>query len=406
MTTLCFVCFDFNESNTRLQPWRYIFEVMSGLNNNGFEIHVITDGYPKLQKDEDSNGIHIHRVASIGHKILLKNPKLVSLFEGINPDLIFWTICPTSWMYLATIRALKKPLIGLWLGTTYTITQLLNLGGTEICRNFSHISLHFLSSVTPGFLTAYLLQDPLLKKIIVLNESNRRNILRYGFPSQDITVIPPGLDKNDLLFPKNVDIDDVVVKWGVDKKKYILLYFGSPVTIRGTDTIVRALTTLKRSIPNIQLLVLSRRKSEELFPEERYLEKIIVENGIKNDVKIISGFLNHDDVKRFITLSDVIVLPFKFVQADTPLSILEAMALQKVVISTRVDGIPDLLSDRRGILIEPNNDNALAEAIQNVYQNDELRKEIEMNARNYCLTHIDWEQVTGEFIPIITDVIK
>jgi glycosyltransferase involved in cell wall biosynthesis len=227
--------------------------------------------------------------------------------------------------------------------------------------------------------------------------------MEYGYPDNDIVVISPGLEKFDLTFPEMDKIGEFVKNFEIDKEKFILLYFGSPLTIRGTDTIIQALASLKCTIPNIQLILLSRRKSENLVREEQYVEKLISDLQITDYVKIIPGFLSRVDIKNFIGISDVVVLPFKFVQADTPLSVIEAMALQKVVISTKMDGIPDLLSNRRGILIEPGNIDELVDAVQRIFENSELRKEIEMNARQYCMTLPDWDGVTQSYLNLINE---
>ena len=43
---VCIVCYGFRENNIRLQPWRYISEIASGLINNDIDVSVITDGQP------------------------------------------------------------------------------------------------------------------------------------------------------------------------------------------------------------------------------------------------------------------------------------------------------------------------------------------------------------------------
>ena len=401
--TICIVCFDFNEANVRLQPWRYIYEIFARLTKKGITVHVITDGYPRLPPEEIFNGIHIYRVSSINHNICMRNQELIVLMQQINPDLLFWTISPTSWIYSRTIRKINKPFIGLWLGTTYSLSQLIGVGFHEIYRNFLHIFSHFLSTAMPTCLIANFMHDPLLKKIIVLNDTNLRNIKRYGFSEKNVLVVPPALEQSDLTIPDVKDSIEFHSKFHIEKNKQIILYFGSPVSIRGTDTAIIAINHLKKIIPNIQLIILSRRKNDNLLKEENFLLDLIQRLGLTNHVHIISGFLTKDDVKHFITISDVVVLPFKFVQADTPLGILEAMALRKVVISTKMDGIPDLLSPDRGILIDPGREDQLASTIQEILINRDLKDRIELNARNYCLNLPDWNEVSDVYCQIVKE---
>ena len=53
-----------------------------------------------------------------------------------------------------------------------------------------------------------------------------------------------------------------------------------------------------------------------------------------------------------------------------PVYLMEAMALEKPVISTSISGIPELVKDGAGILVPPGDSKALAEAIEAIYHMD------------------------------------
>lgn len=70
-----------------------------------------------------------------------------------------------------------------------------------------------------------------------------------------------------------------------------------------------------------------------------------------------------DDIESVIAKSDIVFLPSH--TEGLPRSLLEAMALAKPVISTRVGGIPELVRDRiDGILVNPGDVEALVNALQ------------------------------------------
>jgi glycosyltransferase involved in cell wall biosynthesis len=81
------------------------------------------------------------------------------------------------------------------------------------------------------------------------------------------------------------------------------------------------------------------------------------------------------------------------------------MALGKPVISTKLDGIPELLNDNRGILIEPNNPRDLASALLSLYTNDRLKNDIRERARNYMMTYPTWNQATQNIVDIMNEII-
>lgn len=88
---------------------------------------------------------------------------------------------------------------------------------------------------------------------------------------------------------------------------------------------------------------------------------------------------NRDDVEQLLSKSKVFVLPSRF--EGMPVSILEAMAKSKAIIATKVGGIPQLIDHGvNGLLIQPENPDALARAILQVLHDHEFAKRIGSNA--------------------------
>jgi glycosyltransferase involved in cell wall biosynthesis len=81
------------------------------------------------------------------------------------------------------------------------------------------------------------------------------------------------------------------------------------------------------------------------------------------------GALPKPQIADLMRASNVFVLPSKF--ENLPCVIIEAMASGLPVVSTRVGGIPEMMSDRDGVLVEPSNPAALAEALERVLSRPE-----------------------------------
>lgn len=78
---------------------------------------------------------------------------------------------------------------------------------------------------------------------------------------------------------------------------------------------------------------------------------------------------------------------------NTPVSIIEAMALGFPIISTRVGGIPYLLKDKEtGLLVPSKNKLAMVDAIKSLLENPNLAENLSQNARNQA-EKFDWEIV-------------
>jgi glycosyltransferase involved in cell wall biosynthesis len=100
------------------------------------------------------------------------------------------------------------------------------------------------------------------------------------------------------------------------------------------------------------------------------------------------------DILRFFKIADAFALP-SYIEG-LPIALLEAMAIGIPSISTNVFAIPEAVShEETGLLIEPGDSEALANAILRLKNDAELRRALADNGRNHVLEHFD-ERVSAE----------
>jgi glycosyltransferase involved in cell wall biosynthesis len=80
---------------------------------------------------------------------------------------------------------------------------------------------------------------------------------------------------------------------------------------------------------------------------------------------------------------------------------MEGMALGTPVLSTDLDGIPELLGDRRGFVIKPGDFRRLAELIAHYSQNTEELKKRGERARKYMLSHPVWKDSASTILSLL-----
>lgn len=110
---------------------------------------------------------------------------------------------------------------------------------------------------------------------------------------------------------------------------------------------------------------------QERFPELRVrligdgesrgeIERAIARHGVGDKVQLV-GWGSNEQVRDAITQSKALLLPS--FHEGLPIVIMEAFALYRPVITTRVAGIPELVDSSCGWLVEPGNEQDLADAI-------------------------------------------
>ncbi|MGC6429635.1 MAG: glycosyltransferase family 4 protein [Jejuia sp.] len=122
-------------------------------------------------------------------------------------------------------------------------------------------------------------------------------------------------------------------------------------------------------------------------------------NNLGLDVKF-TGKLSKDE---WINLSKEYNIFINTTNVDnTPVSVIEAMALGLPVISTNVGGLPFLIDNlNTGILVQPNDVKGFENAILRLINNDELVKKVSYNARQK-VEQFDWNVVKHDWFSVLS----
>ena len=114
---------------------------------------------------------------------------------------------------------------------------------------------------------------------------------------------------------------------------------------------------------------------------------------------------NEANVVDFMAALDVLILP-SVQDEDFPNVILEAMALGKPVIASRLAGTPEQVMDgTTGYLVEPRNSTQLAEAVFKVMDNAEQRLALGRASLHYFRTHFTTQLALANYSSLYTELI-
>lgn len=118
---------------------------------------------------------------------------------------------------------------------------------------------------------------------------------------------------------------------------------------------------------------------------EEFLRNRVRQRGLEDRIEFL-GHVSDERLERELQEAEVFVLPCVIASDGdrdvAPVALKEAMVTETACISTTVSAIPELITDSHdGILVEPNDSDALAQSLIKILENTELRKEIAENAR-------------------------
>jgi glycosyltransferase involved in cell wall biosynthesis len=175
------------------------------------------------------------------------------------------------------------------------------------------------------------------------------------------------------------------------KPKFITIRgFGKPYNPIMT---LRAMIEVKKRFPDFRLLMLGNKDEYHYqqvmdFIKNNFLSENVIINSKKNRDKWVEIAADYD-----FMISNPLI-------DNTPVSVIEGMALGLCVISTNVGGIPHLVDESECAMVESDNPSSLAATIVSLIENPHMAMQLSKNGRRKS-EEFDWFRVKSLWYEII-----
>ncbi len=156
---------------------------------------------------------------------------------------------------------------------------------------------------------------------------------------------------------------------------------------------LKTLQLLLKKYPSAELCMVGPDKDGSLSAAKKYTQKHSLPVTFTGKLKKKEWLKLSADYDIFINTSDI---------DNTPVSVIEALALGLPVVSTNVGGIPYLIEENKtGLLVAPNDPGAMAEKISSLLEDPEKAKLLAKNGREK-IKEFDWDLIKAEWHKVLT----
>jgi glycosyltransferase involved in cell wall biosynthesis len=195
-----------------------------------------------------------------------------------------------------------------------------------------------------------------------------RPYVRHGRPH--VVTVPNAVDVQAL--ERSVRARETVCReFGLPDDVRLVVNVGNLVPKKGHRVLLAAARHVADRVPAVRFLVVGS------GPLAEDLATLARRSGLDGQV-VFTGL--RDDATALIGAADVFVL--SSLHEGLPVALLEAMALGRAVVATRVGGVPEVVAHgETGVLVEPGDPQALAASILQLLHDDRLRDRLGRQAR-------------------------
>ncbi len=328
-----------------------------GMIQRGHQVHIVCCENSNIYNDAVKRGIPVTALAIERKKI----PSVMLLRKWLkqNPfDVINTHSSTDSWLVALATRFMKN--------------------APKIVRT-RHVSAPVpLNSATRWLYTSA------TDYIVTTGEKLKQTLVNHNnYPENKITSVPTGID-DKRFFPASNN-QEIKASLNIPKDKFIVGILATIRSWKGHVYLIEALAKLNN--PDIHLLIVGDGPSRSVIEESLQKHQLTQQTTLCG---------NQNDVVPWIQSMDLFVLP-SYANEGVPQGILQAMFCQLAVISTTVGSITEaVIHEKTGLIVEPKNVDQLSEAIQTLIENNELREQYALAAKEHVQQHFTADKMTDK----------
>lgn len=228
----------------------------------------------------------------------------------------------------------------------------------------------------------------------------------YQSQTSNVAVIPPGVDTSRF-YP--IDKDEAKEFIGVPCEHPMLVFVGRIEPLKGIDTLIEAVAILHRedvfqSSPFCLVVIggdpgVTR---EAMSTEMERLHRLCESLGLE-DMVLFLGKRDQDTLQYYYSAAEVVVVPSHY--ESFGLVALEAMSCGTPVVASETGGLAYLVRDgETGFHVPAADPEALAEKLQMLLRDDELRRRLGEQASEYAKAY-DWPVVADQILDLYASLL-
>ncbi|SEQ94882.1 glycosyltransferase family 4 protein [Natrinema salaciae] len=218
-----------------------------------------------------------------------------------------------------------------------------------------------------------------LPHVLTVSESAKhRTVTDFGADPESIQVVHNGID---------TELFEPVDRTRTRDRPRVMTTVSADVPLKGARHLLEAVAAVREDV-DAELVVVGE------FDAGGECDRLITELGIGDAIETHSE-ISYERMVELYGTADIAVVPSLYEGFGLPAG--EALACGVPVVATTGGGLPEVVGDA-GVLVEPGDADALADAIRDLLADDERRRRLGERGRERIVEEFDWERAARETV--------
>jgi glycosyltransferase involved in cell wall biosynthesis len=238
------------------------------------------------------------------------------------------------------------------------------------------------------------------KRIICVSEPSKQHLMdAWNVPAEKINVLSNAVDIHRFQPDPNLRAQ---TRASLSLTSHPLVVFvGSFYQWHDIATLLDSFAIVLKSNPDARLVLVGDGTEREKMMQRAADLKIA-------DAVIFTGFVTHAEVSQYVNAADIAVVPVPAMKQEmwlSPMKLFEYMASGKAVVASAMGQIVHVIREgENGLLVPAGDVQGLANAINQLIDEPDLRERLGKQAREDAVQNHSWEQYLSCMEQILADV--
>jgi glycosyltransferase involved in cell wall biosynthesis len=240
-----------------------------------------------------------------------------------------------------------------------------------------------------------------LSRVLAISSVIRRNVIETTpIPPERVITLFDAVD-TEIFSLGRADGQSVRREFGYDQETVLVGFVGRFSPGKGHEELLQAAKTITPAHPGVRFLVVGEASfGEQAY--ERHIRSSAHAMGL-DGVLTFTGF--RKDIPEVMAAFDILAFPSHAESFGVVL--IEAMAMERPVVSTNCDGVLDIVAEGvTGIYVHPRNAAELAAGLTRLIENPELRRTMGKAGRQRVLERFDQQRQIDELERLYHEVLR